>query len=229
MTSFDFEKMLADAGAELDQERRDRLSNAMDEIVAAVVSDAKTKVVSAVAAVKAEQNEALEVLRADIAKARETAKAAMADADRAGSSLTEKIEATENAASERMERKVLSLERRMTKLKTSRVFAELTWNDLPRKIAVGSAVFVGLIIGAALTVVTAASERRQIRFEEAFMQQRVTEMHASITHWEDVAGFKLGDHRGERVFILSEGYKFADYTPPIGAINAGNLWRIVED
>ena len=61
------------------------------------------------------------------------------------------------------------------------------------------------------------------------MQQRVTAMQASITHWEDTAGFKLGDHRGERIFILNDGYACEDYTPPIGAINAGNLWRIVED
>ena len=201
----------------------------MDTVVAAVVSEAQTKAATAVATVVQEHKEALNLLRADLTRAQETAKAAMAAADQARASLAEKVEAAENAANERMEQQVSSLERRIAKLNTSRVFAELTWNDLPKKIAIGSAMIAGLIIGATLTVMTAASERRQILFQEAFMQQRVTEMQASITHWEDSAGFKLGDHRGERVFILNDGYAFEDYTPPIGAINAGNLWQIVED
>ena len=40
MTSFDFEKILADAGAELDQERLDRLNSAMNTAIEIVEIEA---------------------------------------------------------------------------------------------------------------------------------------------------------------------------------------------
>lgn len=229
MTSFDFEKILADAGAELDQERRQRLSNALNAAIEAIEIEAKARAEKAVEAVIIEQKEELTSLKAEIFKTQQTAAAAMTEANQASAALTGKIEATESEASERMSEKLSSLEQRVNGLKASRVLAELAWNDLPKKIAIGGAVFIGLIVGAALTVMAAASERRQVSFQAEFMQQQVDEMNASITHWEDLAGFKLGDHRGKRVFILDDGYKFDDYVPPIGAINAPNLWQIVEN
>ena len=229
MTSFDFDKILADAGAELDQERRDRLNKAMNAIIETVEIEAKARAESSVKAVIEEQKEALTTLKVDIIKAQQTAAAAINEANQARATLTSKIELTEREASERLSEKLSSLEQRINGLKASRVLAELAWNDLPKKITIGGAVFVGLVIGAALTVMTAASERRQVSFQAAFMQQQVDEMNASIAHWEDVAGFKLGDHRGKRVFILDDGYAFDDYVPPIGAMDAGNLWQIVEN
>jgi len=229
MTSFDFEKILADAGAELDQERRQRLSDALHTAIEAVEIEAKARAEKAVQAVIEEQKQDLASLKADITKTKQTATAAMTEAKQARAALTGKIEATESEASERLSEKLSSLERRVNGLKASRVLAELTWNDLPKKIAIGGAAFIGLIVGAALTVMTAASERRQVSFQAAFVQQQVDEMNASIAHWEDLAGFKLGDHYGKRVFILDNGYAFDDYVPPRDAINAPNLWQIVED
>ena len=229
MTSFDFEKILADAGAELDKERRDRLSKAMNAAIDTVEAEAKARAERAVEAVIEEQREGLATLKADIIKTQQTAAAAMTEANQARAALTGKIEVNEREASEQLMEKLSHLEQRVNGLKASRVLAELAWNDLPKKITIGGAVFVGLVIGAALTVMTAASERRQVSFQAAFMQQQVDEMNASIAHWEDVAGFKLGDHRGKRVFILDDGYAFDDYVPPIGAMDARNLWQVVEN
>ena len=176
-----------------------------------------------------EQSSALDALRTETATAKQTAKAALADVQRARDTLAGNITIAEHEATTQLTQKINALERKIDSLRASRVIAELTWNDLPKKISIGGAAFAGLVVGAVLTIFTAASERRQINFQANVMRQQVVDMDASMAHWENTAGFKLGNYRGERVFILDDGQKFDDYTPVFGAIDAGNLWRIVQE
>ncbi len=222
MSRFDFEKMLAAADVKLTQEQTGHLHAAMDRVIDDVELEAKETARNVLAAeleaAQSTRNEAFDSLAALQAEL----KAMQDDVALGRQAIADERQAALGDIG--LEAKVAASDVR--KLRASRVAAELAWNDLPKKVAIGAAAFLGLIVGAGLTILAAASERRSINSQIDFAQMQVTQLQQYVEHWEQTAGFALGQYRGDPVVRLNPGQEFVRFVPPIGASTAGNLWKV---
>lgn len=143
----------------------------------------------------------------------------------------EAIESVSDAyrlASDQLAEQGRDIERKITQLKASRVAAELAWNNLPKKIAIGIAVLVGFAVGLGVMNLVAQNKRSILEVEIARLEAKAGFMQTAIKTWEDAAGFDIIQHRGKVAIRLQPGAKFKRYIPVAGANGAGNLWRVHE-
>lgn len=222
MSRFDFDKLLAEANVKLAQEQQARLHDVMDKIIETVEQEARDAVkgivtsgADKISVVRSEATQELDVIRAELTSLRadiQTGQQAIASDRKLA------LEAIENEAN--------SASSNLRTLKASRVTAELVWNDLPKKIIIGGTALAGLILGAALTVLVAAAERRSVNDQIDIAQRQVQNIRDQIQHWHDTTGFKLVVHHGKPAVRIDAGQEFKKYVPSRDAINAGNLWVV---
>lgn len=228
MTEFDFDKILAKVEGDMDAEQRARISAAVSE--AADTAIAKTK-----AGTDRIADEVINKRAATLSKFETKQKQAQSDLDDLRvtlSAVRSALEHRTDAAIARLHaletQKTGALEARFRSLNAAERFERLAWADLPVKIAAVIALIIGIIIGASATVFIAADRKADIETQQALTASTVHAMQNSINHWEATAGFRLGTHRSRQVVILDEGQRFKRYVPPIGAIDAGNLWVVTD-
>lgn len=228
MTEFDFDKILAKVEDDMDAEQRDRISAAIKEVadtaiakakegVDLVADDAINKRAATLSELEAKQTQA----QSDLDDLRTNLNAAQSEFETKTDAAIARLHALET-------QKTDALEMRIQRLNAAERFERLAWTDLPVKIAAAIALIIGIIVGASATVLIAADRKADIETEAAFTANTVGAMQASINHWETTAGFRLGTLRDRQVVILDEGQRFKRYVPPIGAIDAGNLWVIAD-
>lgn len=222
MTRFDLDKLLAAAGAELAEEQKSKLLDAMNTVIKTVSNEAEYIARQAFqaqadsAANAQTRNEQFETQARRLLDEVDT---------RQKQAITEIAQAAREQAAD-INAQGQQIENQIDKLKTTRVLAELAWNDLPKKIAIGMAAFTGLVVGAVFTILAAASAREEADLKAGFAQRQVVELQQYVEHWQQTAGFELGQYRGDPVVRLEPGQEFVRFVPTIGANTAGNLWKV---
>jgi len=222
MTRFDLDKLLAAAEATLAEEEKAKLHEAMNAIIEKVTSEAEQAAQSAFKA----QLEEIEKAKVRGEQFETNARQFFTEIEVSQQNAVQKVSETGQTMASAIHNDGQKIETKLGQLKASRVMAELVWNDLPKKIVVGGAAFLGLFVGAVLTVLVAASERREVNLQVALAEREVTELKQYVSYWQQAAGFELGQYQGDPVVRLSPGQEFVRFVPPIGALTAGNLWKV---
>jgi len=222
MTRFDLDKLLATAGATLAEEERAKLQDAMNAIIEKVTAEAEQAGRLAFNA----QFEEIEMAKERNEQFEANARQFFTEVEVSQQNAVQKVVETGKAIASAINTDGQKVQTKLEQLKASRVMAELVWNDLPKKMVVGAAAFLGLLVGAVLTVLVAALEKREVDLQIAFVEREVTELRQFISYWRQTAGFEFGQYEGDRVVRLKLGQEFVRFVPPIGALTAGNLWKV---
>lgn len=223
MSGLNFKKYLEEAELRIDEEE---IAN-FDTAVKNTLDEAKHEARSSSEAIVREELVKLEAIRSEVQAAEAKLKQRLSAIEDAEHQSTEVVAAAATSERKTIQQDAETVRQEIGKLKATRVMAELVWNELPKKIFIGLAVLVGLVIGSWLTVVAAASKRNSINQEIEVAQARLENLQTHLQYWYEAYGVEPTLYYGDPVFRLAEGMKFHTYTALYGPDRAGNLWHVV--
>src|SRR5690606_6012825 len=102
---------------------------------------------------------------------------------------------------------------------------------LRRNLYLGAAGLTGIIVGAALTVLLAATEHADLQNGIARLAAEKADLAANIAALDDQTGFRLVQD-GDRVLIaLDDDFRIERHVSVRGPLASGlsNAWRVVPD